>query len=56
MKPKVSCAKARRAPAASDGEGDGAGNDEAAQFAAELKAAVAGPFVLIIGAGQRHSI
>lgn len=31
--------KARRAPAASDGEGDGAGNDEAAQFAAELKAA-----------------
>mgnify|MGYP000379289550 FL=1 len=44
--------KARRAPAASDGKGDDAGNDEAAQFAAELKAAVGGSAALLTQQGD----
>ena len=48
--------KARRAPAASDGEGDGAGNDEAAQFAAELKAAVGGSSALLTQQGDSYGV
>lgn len=48
--------KARRAPAASDGEGDGAGNDEAAQFAAELKAAVGGSAALLTQQGDSYGV
>ena len=48
--------KARRAPAASDGEGDGAGNDEAAQFAADLKAAVGGSSALLTQQGDSYGV
>lgn len=48
--------KARRDPAASDGEGDGAGNDEAAQFAAELKAAVGGSSALLTQQGDSYGV
>lgn len=48
--------KARRAPAASDGEGDDAGNDEAAQFAAELKAAVGGSSALLTKQGDSYGV
>lgn len=48
--------KARRAPAASDGEGDDAGNDEAAQFAAELKAAVGGSAALLTQQGDSYGV
>lgn len=48
--------KARRAPAASDGEGDGAGNDEAAQFATELKAAVGGSSALLTQQGDSYGV
>lgn len=48
--------KARRAPAASDGEGDGTGNDEAAQFAAELKAAVGGSSALLTQQGDSYGV
>lgn len=48
--------KARRAPAASDGEGDGAGNDEAAQLAAELKAAVGGSSALLTQQGDSYGV
>lgn len=48
--------KARRAPAASDGEGDDAGNDEAAQFAAELKAAVGGSSALLTQQGDSYGV
>ena len=48
--------KARRAPAASDGEGDGAGNDEAAQVAAELKAAVGGSSALLTQQGDSYGV
>ena len=48
--------KARRAPAASDGEGGDAGNDEAAQFAAELKAAVGGSAVLLTKQGDSYGV
>lgn len=48
--------KARRAPAARDGEGDDAGNDEAAQFAAELKAAVGGSSALLTQQGDSYGV
>ena len=48
--------KARRAPAASDGKGDDAGNDEAAQFAAELKAAVGGSSALLTKQGDSYGV
>ena len=48
--------KARRAPAVSDGEGDDAGNDEAAQFAAELKAAVGGSAALLTQQGDSYGV
>ena len=48
--------KARRAPAASGGEGDDAGNDEAAQFAAELKAAVDGSAALLTQQGDSYGV
>lgn len=48
--------KARRAPAASDGEGDDAGNDEAAQFATELKAAVGGSSALLTQQGDSYGV
>ena len=48
--------KARRAPAASDGEGDDAGNEEAAQFAAELKAAVGGSAALLTQQGDSYGV
>lgn len=48
--------KVRRAPAASDGEGDDAGNDEAAQFAAELKAAVGGSSALLTKQGDSYGV
>lgn len=48
--------KARRAPAASGGEGDDAGNDEAAQFAAELKAAVGGSAALLTKQGDSYGV
>lgn len=48
--------KARRAPAASDGKGDDAGNDEAAQFAAELKAAVGGSSALLTKRGDSYGV
>lgn len=48
--------KAHRAPAASDGEGDDAGNDEAAQFAAELKAAVGGSAALLTQQGDSYGV
>lgn len=48
--------KARRAPAVSDGEGDDAGNDEAAQFAAELKAAVGGSSALLTKQGDSYGV
>lgn len=48
--------KARCAPAASDGEGDDAGNDEAAQFAAELKAAVGGSSALLTKQGDSYGV
>lgn len=48
--------KARRAPAASDGEGDDADNDEAAQFAAELKAAVGGSAALLTKQGDSYGV
>lgn len=48
--------KARRAPAVSDGEGDGTGNDEAAQFAAELKAAVGGSSALLTQQGDSYGV
>lgn len=48
--------KARRAPTASDGEVDDAGNDEAAQFAAELKAAVGGSSALLTKQGDSYGV
>lgn len=48
--------KARRAPAASGGEGDDAGNDEAAQVAAELKAAVGGSAALLTKQGDSYGV
>lgn len=48
--------KARRAPAASDGDGDDAGNDEATQFAAELKAAVGGSSALLTKQGDSYGV
>lgn len=48
--------KARRAPVVSDGEGDDAGNDEAAQFAAELKAAVGGSSALLTKQGDSYGV
>lgn len=48
--------KARRAPAASDGEGDDAGNDEATQFAAELKVAVGGSAALLTQQGDSYGV
>lgn len=48
--------KARRAPAAREGEGDDAGNDEAAQFAAELKAAVGGSSALLTKQGDSYGV
>lgn len=48
--------KVRRAPAASDGKGDDADNDEAAQFAAELKAAVGGSSALLTKQGDSYGV
>lgn len=48
--------KARRAPTAGDGEGDDTGNDEAAQFAAELKAAVGGSSALLTKQGDSYGV
>lgn len=48
--------KARRAPAARSGEGEEDGNDEAAQFAAELKAAVGGSSALLTQQGDSYGV
>ena len=48
--------KARRAPAARSGEGEEGGNDEAAQFAAELKAAVGGSSALLTKQGDSYGV
>lgn len=48
--------KARRAPAARSGEGEEGGNDEAAQFAAELKAAVGGSSALLTQQGDSYGV
>lgn len=48
--------KTRRAPAAGDGEGDDAGNDEATQFAAELKVAVGGSAALLTQQGDSYGV
>ena len=47
---------ARRAPAARSGEGEEGGNDEAAQFAAELKAAVGGSSALLTKQGDSYGV
>ena len=51
-----SARKARRAPAARSGEGEEGGNDEAAQFAAELKAAVGGSSALLTKQGDSYGV
>lgn len=51
-----SARKARRAPTARDGEADGGANDEAAQFAAELKAAVGGSSALLTKQGDGYGV
>lgn len=51
-----SARKARRAPTARDGEADGGANDEAAQFAAELKAAVGGSSALLTKQGDSYGV
>lgn len=48
--------KARRAAAARTGEGEENGNDEAAQFAAELKAAVGGSSALLTQQGDNYGV
>lgn len=48
--------KARRAAAARTGEGEENGNDEAAQFAAELKAAVGGSSALLTQQGDSYGV
>lgn len=48
--------KVRRAPAARSGEGEEGGNDEAAQFAAELKAAVGGSSALLTKQGDSYGV
>lgn len=48
--------KARRAPASRSGEGEEGGNDEAAQFAAELKAAVGGSSALLTKQGDSYGV
>lgn len=48
--------KARRAPAARSGEGEEGASDEAAQFAAELKAAVGGSSALLTQQGDSYGV
>ena len=48
--------KARRAPVARSGEGEGGADSEAAQFAAELKAAVGGSSALLTQQGDSYGV